>query len=179
MKKQRFPFLLSPFEKERSTGAFPADEILAALAKRTDADGEAKGKTSRVLASLSLIESSLEELLEKTDRDEKWLDFFRKLIPILDGIDALRDAIDRGGDPSWKRGMDILSEKLMALLEAHGFLRAARVGMAFNPDHHEAVGAQDTALVEPGSIAEVVENGWLYQGGIVRSAKVIVAKGSS
>jgi molecular chaperone GrpE len=161
MRKQRFPFLISPFER------------------RADADGEMKEKSTRMLASLSLIESSLEELLEKTDSEGKWLDFFRSLIPILDGIDALRDAIESGGDPSWKKGMEILSGKISALLETQGFLRTARVGMAFDPARHEAVGAEEASPVSPGDIAEVVENGWHYRGKILRYAKVVVAKGGS
>jgi len=168
MRKQRFPFLISRGERKPLPGGVPADAIL-----------EMKEKASRVLASLSLIESSLDELLEKTSADQKWREFYQKLIPILDGMDAVRRAVEREGDPSWKRGMQIFSEKMAALLEAHGLLRAARVGMAFDPSRHEAVGADDSSLAAPGAIAEVVENGWLYQGQVIRYAKVIVAKDSS
>ena len=89
MRKQRFPFLISPYQSKRSGSAFPADAILNALSE----------KTSRVLASLSLIESSLDELAEKTNADQRWREFYQKLIPILDGIDAVRRAIEREGDP--------------------------------------------------------------------------------
>ncbi len=139
-------------------------------------DKEMKERMSRVLASLSLIESSLDELAEKTNDDQRWRDFYKELIPILDGIDAVRRAIEREGDPSWKRGMEIFSDRLAAHLEAHGLLQAARVGMRFDPSRHEAVDACDTKLVAPGTVAEVVENGWLYGGHILRYAKVIVAR---
>ena len=169
MRKQRFPFLISPCQSKRSGSALPADAVLNALSE----------KISRVLASLSLIESSLDELAEKTNADQRWRQFYQKLIPILDGIDAVRRAIEREGDPSWKRGMEIFSDKLAALLEAHGLLEAARVGMLFDPSRHQAVDACDTTLVAPGAVAEVVENGWLYRGDILRYAKVVVAKGGS
>ncbi len=169
MRKQRFPFLISPYQSKRSAGSFSADAILNALSE----------KTSRVLASLSLIESSLDELVEKTNADQRWREFYQKLIPILDGIDAVRRAIEREGDPSWKRGMEIFSDKLAALLEAHGLLQAARVGMTFDPSRHEAVEACESSLVAPGAVAEVVENGWLYRGHVLRFAKVIVARGGS
>lgn len=179
MRKQRFPFLISPYQSKRSAGAFPADAILNALSEHAEAEKEMKEKTSRVLASLSLIESSLEDLVEKSNADQPWREFYQRLIPILDGIDAVRRAIEREGDPSWKRGMEIFSDKLAALLEAHGLLHSARVGMIFDPSRHEAVDACDTSLVAPGAVAEVVENGWLYRGDILRYAKVVVAKGGS
>jgi len=179
MRKQRFPFLISPYHRKRSASSFPTDAILDALLKQAEADREMKEKTSRVLASLSLIESTLDELVEKANADQTWRDFYQKLIPILDGIDAVGRAIEREGDASWKRGMEIFSEKLAALLEAHGLLQTARVGMIFDPSRHEAVDACDTSLVAPGAVAEVVENGWLYGGHVLRFAKVVVAKGGS
>jgi len=179
MRKQRFPFVISPDQRRRSAGSFPADAILDALSKQAEAEKEMKEKTSRVLASLSLIESSLDELVEKANGDQTWRDFYQKLIPILDGVDAVGRAIEREGDASWKKGMEIFSDKLNALLEAHGLLQTARVGMIFDPSRHEAVDACDTSLVASGAVAEVVENGWLYEGHVLRFAKVIVAKGGS
>ena len=179
MRKQRFPFLINPYQSKRPASAFPAEAILDALSKHAEANKEIRERVSRVLASLALIESSLDELAEKSNDDQRWRDFYKELVPILDGIDAVRRAIDREGDPSWKRGMEIFSDRLAAHLEAHGLRQAARVGMRFDPSRHEAVDACDTTLVGPGDVAEVVENGWLYGGNVLRYAKVIVAKGCS
>jgi molecular chaperone GrpE len=179
MRRQRFPFIISPYERKRAAGPSSADAVLDALSKHSEAEREIQEKTSRVLASLSLIEASLDELIEKANAEEAWRKFFLKLIPILDGIDAVRRAIERGGDPSWKRGMEISSDKLAALLEAHGLFRAAQSGMTFDPSRHESVGACDSSHAAPGTVAEVVENGWLHRGEVLRYAKVIVAKGGS
>lgn len=170
-RKPRFPFIIGPYERKRSASGDSAP-VLDALSQLAE-------KTSRVLASLSVVESSLDELMEKAGDGQEWREFYRKLLPILDGIDATRRALEGIGDSSWKRGMEILSDKLIALLEAHGLLRGARVGMTFDPSRHESVGARDSTEVAPGAVAEVVENGWLYRGDILRFAKVIVARGSS
>jgi hypothetical protein len=192
MKRQRFPFLISPLQARPPAGPPSLKEILDALAGVAEAQRKTGEQTSRALASLSLIESSLEELTEKAGAepgsassamgatqgaDQGWREFYRRLIPILDGIDALRQAVERQGDPSWGRGMEMLSDKLVGVLETHGLLRTAAVGMAFDAFRHESVGAGDSSEVAPGAVAEVVENGWQYRGEILRYAKVIVARG--
>lgn len=158
MKRQRFPFLIGSAPARAATEEGIADKL------------------SRMLSSLSLIESSLEEVLEKTDSDEPWRDFYAALIPILDGIAALREAIERAGDPAWRRGMEIVTAKLEALLASRGLEASARVGDPFDPSHHRAAGARRAAGVPPGSIAEVVEAGWTFRGAVVRLATVVVAR---
>ena len=207
MRRQRFPFLISPLQARPPAGPPSVREILDVLAGVAEAQRETGEKTSRALASLSLIESSLEELVEKAGADpssassaagalqgadprsassaagatqgadQGWREFYRRLIPILDGIDAMRQAVEREGDPSWRQGMEMLSDKLVGVLEAHGLVRTAAVGMTFDAFRHESVGARDSSEVATGAVAEVVENGWLYRGEILRYAKVIVARG--
>jgi len=166
MRRQRFPFIINAFQR-RPAEACSVDASLNDLAT----------KLLRVLTSLGLIESSLEELSAKADDSATWRRFYGQLMPIIDGIDSLEAAIDQAGDPSWKQGMAILSGKLGALLETYGLKRTAHVGMAFDPARHESVGAIESSGMMPGVVAEVVESGWLFRGEVLRYAKVVVARG--
>jgi molecular chaperone GrpE len=172
MRRQRFPFIIGPREGKAPEDASAADAILEALARQDE-------RMSSVLASLALIESSLEELGEKGDGEGDLRELFRGLLPVLDGMDAVVRAMESGGDPSWKKGMEMLSDRLTALLGARGLIRSARVGMAFDPSRHESVGVHVTPGVAPGTIAEVVESGWLHKGNVFRYAKVVVVKGDA
>ena len=158
MRRQRFPFLIGPAPARAETEEGVTDRL------------------SRILSSLSLVESSLEELLEKTDSDRAWRDFYAALIPVLDGIAALRDAVERDGDPGWRRGMEIVTGKLEALLTSRGLEPSACVGDVFDPSRHRAAGARRAEGVPPGAIAEIVEAGWTFRGAVVRLATVIVAR---
>ena len=128
------------------------------------------------MSSLSLIESSLDELLEAEKRDAEWRDFFLALLPILDGIGGLRDAVEKMGDPAWRRGMEIVTAKLETLLSSRGLRRLGRVGELFDAALHRAAGARRAAGVPAGCIAEVVEDGWAMQGVVLRPATVFVSR---
>jgi molecular chaperone GrpE len=166
MKRQRFPFIINAFQR-RPAEAHSVDASLNDLAT----------KLLRVLTSLGLIESSLEELSAKADDSATWRRFYGQLVPIVDGIDSLEAAMGQASDPSWKQGTTILSGKLEALLEAYGLQRTAHVGMTFDPARHQSVGAIESSGMMPGVVAEVVQSGWLFRGEIIRYAKVVVARG--
>jgi molecular chaperone GrpE len=122
------------------------------------------------------VESSVEELLERSNPDTSWRAFFGALVPILDGMAGLRDAVEESGDPAWRRGMEMVTARLDTLLASHGFERSARVGDIFDPARHRAGGARRTPGVPPGAIAEVVQEGWIHEGTVVRLATVIVCR---
>ena len=158
MRKQRFPF-----------------QIVSPRVHRDEPDGFAD-RVPRIMSSLSLIESSLDELLEAEKRDAQWRDFFLALLPILDGIGGLRDAVEKTGDPSWRRGMEIVTAKLETLLSSRGLERLGRVGELFDAGLHRAAGARREARVPAGCIAEIVEDGWALRGVALRPATVIVSR---
>ena len=161
MRRRRFPFIIGPSERR----------LL-----RVEESGDVAGKFSRILGSLSLVEAALEELLDRAGPQGAWRDFFASFVPVMDGFDGMRLAIARMGREEWTRGIEILLEKLETLLESRGFRSLARTGMAFDPSRHQAVGTRDSPGVPRGTITEIVENGWEYNGKVVRYAKVIVVK---
>ena len=158
MKKQRFPF-----------------QIVSPPVHRDQQEGFAD-RVPRIMSALALIESSLDELLDGEKRGAEWRGFFLALLPILDGIGGLRDAVEKSGDPAWRRGMEIVTAKLETLLASRGLARSARVGEPFDAAVHRAAGARRAAGVPTGCIAEVVEDGWAMQGVVLRPATVIVSR---
>jgi len=102
----------------------------------------------------------------------------RELLPILEAFRAARLATERlpKSDPV-RTGLDLLDREWSTFLKHEGVEPVARVGETFRSDETEAVG--ETAPrdgVPDGAIAEIVQQGYRFFGGLLRPAKVIVAR---
>jgi molecular chaperone GrpE len=102
----------------------------------------------------------------------------RRLIPLVEGFQTAETAGKSlpASDPL-RRGLELLGRELDAVLKSVAFAPVARVGEPFRPEEHEAVGeATDSKDVADGEVAEIVQQGYRFQGGLLRPAKVLVAR---
>ncbi len=102
----------------------------------------------------------------------------RELLPIVEGFQAAQAARNHlpASDPL-RHGMDLLEREWLKFLKHQGVDPVAAVGGPFLADEAEAVG--ETAPrdgVPAGSVAEIVQQGYRFFGGLLRPAKVIVAR---
>ena len=102
--------------------------------------------------------------------------FFSGLLPIVDGLEAVRALISQTGEEQWRRGISMFSEKLLEHLAAFGLQATAQVGEPFDPTVHEALAAAEDRGVGEGCVCEVVQQGWRYGGKLLRFARVVVAR---
>jgi molecular chaperone GrpE len=102
----------------------------------------------------------------------------RELLPIIEAFRAARESVARlPQDDPVRRGMDLLDREWTTFLKHEGVEPVAKVGVPFRPEEAEAVGeASVTEGVPDGSVAEVVQQGYRFFGGLLRPAKVIVAR---
>jgi len=102
----------------------------------------------------------------------------RELLPILEAFRVARDSVGHlpGGDPVHK-GLDLLDREWTTFLKHEGVEPVAAVGRPFRPEEAEAVGDAPADPAHPdGSVVEVVQQGYRFYGGLLRPAKVIVAR---
>ncbi len=149
-------------------------------------------KLDLILRKTVYLEAALDEYLEGADKPgpagadddpdraaggpEQLRSFFTALVSNLDALFSLADLIRQTAPERWREGIDIFVEKLLALLSSHGLVPSAEVGMPFDPERHEAVGSDSRSALQPGLVAEVVRQGWLYRDEVLRYAKVVVSK---
>jgi len=176
--RPRFPFLIVPFQGEPP--ASPAEDYLKQIVKAIDelrphieTNGE---KMSKVMRKIGLLEAALDEFLESSRQEDDLAAFFEKFIPVLDNLRFLKRAVEDSGDDQWKKGMAIFYEKLDKLFRDFGFEPAAQKGVPFDPSRHEAVDTVVDPELSPGTVADIVLDGWIYKGRLLRYAKVIVVK---
>ena len=72
-------------------------------------------------------------------------------------------------------GVELTERELLKVLEKHGIRKFEPKGEKFDPNLHQAVMQTPNADVEPGTILQVVEQGFLNQDRVLRPAKVVVS----
>ena len=73
------------------------------------------------------------------------------------------------------RGMELIYDKLMKILEAQGVQHIEVVGKPFDPYYHDALLQVPRKDVPPHTVVEEVDKGYLLHEKVIRHARVIVA----
>ncbi len=101
---------------------------------------------------------------------------------LLGTVDNLERALghgqasEQGSDPkSLLAGVDLTHRALLQVLEKFGVQPVLAEGEPFDPQLHEAVGQVPSPDVEAGTVAEVLQKGYLLRDRLVRPALVVVA----
>ena len=103
-----------------------------------------------------------------------------KLLPIIDDLERSLKHMDDAKDlDSVKNGVKMIYDKFMKILDAQGVKKIEAAGKPFNVDFHEALMQRKSDGVEPHTVLEEVESGYIYKDRVIRHAKVIVSEESS
>lgn len=146
-------------------------------------------------AELELAKAELEQLRAESLRERAELDNQRKrlardidnarkyanerlladLLPVFDSLEAaLANAAEN--DPL-RAGAELTLRQLHRVAESNGLVEVApAAGDSFNPDHHQAVSVIDAEGIDPGSVAQTFQKGYLLNERLLRPAMVVVAK---
>jgi molecular chaperone GrpE len=101
----------------------------------------------------------------------------RMMLPLLDIIDDMEKALQCANDAEqpFVKGLQIIYQKLLALLKMYGVLPFESVGTPFNHDLHEAVAMAKHKGSEPGTVIDELRRGYLWNNELLRAAQVRVA----
>jgi molecular chaperone GrpE len=109
--------------------------------------------------------------------------FIIKLLPVVDDFERSMEHIDDIDDiddnKAVKKGIKLVYEKLLKLLNEQGVKKMQTKGEPFNVDYHDALMQRKDNSVPPHTVLEEVESGYLYRDKVIRHAKVIVSEESS
>ena len=104
----------------------------------------------------------------------------RQSLPVLDAFDYVLNAA-REHPPSeevmnWLKGVESLNFRLLKMLENFGLQRFNSVGSTVNLDYHEVVEVRGSSECPDDTIVKEYQKGYLFNGKLLREAKVVVAK---
>jgi molecular chaperone GrpE len=166
----------------------PADQPAAAPqpAPSTALDRELADTKDRLLRTLA----EMENLRKRTEREVAdaraygITTFARDIANVADNMhramQALDDELRAKADEGMKAlldGVELTERELMNVLEKHGVKRIDPLGQKFDPNRHQAMYEVDDPSVPAGTVAQVVQSGYLIGERVLRPALVAVAKG--
>lgn len=97
---------------------------------------------------------------------------------MLDVGDVLSTGLHNCSDEGSEHytGMKMTLDKFFMILKDHDIEVIQSLDKPFNHEFHEALTSQETDEVEPGTVIQVVQEGYQFKDRVLRPAKVIVSK---
>jgi molecular chaperone GrpE len=108
--------------------------------------------------------------------------FARELLQVVDNLRRAIEAGGTGGEAKAKEGDGLVegvaaTERILTqILSRFGVEELGALNEPFDPMKHEAVMERDETEHPPGSVVEVLENGYRIHDRLLRPARVVVAK---
>lgn len=160
-----------PNENPTEAGESLEAQLQRALAERD----EYKDKWARALADLDNFRRRIQREMEE-DRKYLALPLLKALLPGLDGLDrTLNAAATSKNANDLITGVQMVQKQFESSLGQFGVKAIEAVGLAFDPNVHEAITQMPSAEHPPMTVLQDVERGYLLHDRVVRPSKVIVA----
>jgi len=163
----------------------PAEaDQLAALEKQL-AESQAQAADSQQ-KSQEYLEALMRERADFTnfrrrveqERAQLWsqasAETIKKLLPVLDDLE--RALQNRPAEDVWANGVELIARKFVSLLEKEGVTPMQAKGQPFDPNLHEAISQEPCENCEPGTVTEVLQQGYMHGERTLRPALVKVAQ---
>ena len=108
--------------------------------------------------------------------DQRVVDLLLELLLVVDDFDRalLVDAGD--GDPSYRKGVELIHSKLHELLRKHGVKPIEALGADFDPHLHQAVVHETSPEHREGEVIDELRRGYTIGDRLLRPSMVKVAK---
>jgi len=97
------------------------------------------------------------------------------LLEVMDDFDRAIEHADKSSD-AVVEGLRAIHKRLAGVIKAQGITPLESVGQQFDPALHEAVGVIEANDGKPGTVIDEVSRGYLWNGELLRPARVRVAR---
>lgn len=110
--------------------------------------------------------------------------FVLELLPVIDALEQGIQAANKqeqieqniNSITSMKNGMELVLKMFKNALTKQGVIIIGEINVKFDPAHHEAVSVNESNEVEADHIISVLQTGYILNGYVIRTAKVVIAK---
>jgi molecular chaperone GrpE len=156
--------------------------VAAGESNDNDSASEIASLRDRLMRALAETENTRRQGERRVQDANRYAvaNFARELLPV---VDNLRRAIDAGSAGAETQKGDALIAGVVAtdriltqILNRFGIEEINALNEPFDPKKHEAVMETDQTEQPPGSVAQVLENGYMLHDRLLRPARVVVAK---
>ncbi len=163
----------------------PAPEPVDPLVEAQRQASEFKDKLLRTLAEMENLRKRTEREVADT-RQYAIAAFARDVLAVADNmhraLDAIGDELRQSSDTKVKalvEGVDLTERELLKILERNGVRKFSPLGEKFDPNLHQAMYEVPDSGAAAGSVAQVIQAGYMLGDRVLRPALVAVAKAAS
>ena len=101
----------------------------------------------------------------------------KNFLSVGDNLERAIESLNEDSKPEdLEEGLRLILKSYEDALETGGIISIDPKGELFNPEQHEALSVIENEDLEPNSIIEVIQRGFMIQDRVLRPAKVIVTK---
>jgi molecular chaperone GrpE len=187
-------------EDNRTESDFTVSEALETTGAAVAAEPEASSELQEQGADYTDLQRERDDYKDRLLRKSAEFDNFRKriererqavteaaaadliedLLPVMDDLErALGADAGTGGDGAYRRGVELIQQRLSDILRKRGVRAINAVGADFDPYYHEAVVYEQAPGRRDGEIIEEFRRGYLLGDRLLRASMVKVAKGEA
>lgn len=103
--------------------------------------------------------------------------FIVNMLPVFDDLERTVKHMEESDDlEALRKGVRMVYDKFSKTLEEQGVKKIDAKGKPFDFNYHEALMQQPAEGVEPHTVLEEIEPGYLFKDKVIRHAKVIVSQ---
>ena len=141
-----------------------------------------KGKVAELEQELRYYAADISNIRQKAAKDRSQAMRFgssslaKKILPLLSGMERAISQFEGENSEGFLEGTKMTLRGFKAALESEGVTHIESMGKQFDPTKMEAVAVLPaTEGVGPGSVIEVVEEGYMLHDRVLRASRVIVS----
>ncbi|MGM0536792.1 MAG: nucleotide exchange factor GrpE [Pseudomonadota bacterium] len=154
----------------------PEAEVLAARVEELEQSvADAKEQAMRAAAEAQNVRRRAEQEAEKS-RKFALEKFVKELLPVVDSLEKALETMQDGASEAHREGVSMTLKMQHDVLAKFGVEVVEPHGEPFDPQYHEAMTMVPNAELEPNTVMEVMQKGYLLNGRLVRPAMVVVSQ---
>jgi molecular chaperone GrpE len=163
-----------------NTGDNDADPSATGNGNNNDPASEIAALRERLMRALAETENTRRQGERRVQEAQQYVitNFARELLQVIDNLRRALGAAeaDVGKVDGLISGVAATDRVLTQILNRFGIKEVNALNQPFDPGKHEAVMETDQTEQPPGSVVEVLENGYTLHDRLLRPARVAVAK---
>ena len=156
---------------------YTIDELKAELAETKKSAEEANDKMLRTMAEMENLKRRTQKDIEDA-RKYAVSGFAKELLPVLDSLFmGLQLATGETEEvKKFREGCELTIKQFESAFEKFNVVTIDPINQPFNAEHHQAMMTQVVEGVEPNTVVNVFQKGYLLNGRLLRPAMVVVSK---
>lgn len=174
------------FESRSRSDEEPADPLArpaevvdaAALAERAARLQAEKDELMQTLVRRQADFENYRKRVERERQEDRRHGAGRLIEDLLPILDAFERALKAHDDPAYEeylKGLELIYRQLWDTLARHGLERIVAEGKPFDPHYHQAIERVESSDHPDGTVLEVLQDGFLFHGRVVRPSIVRVS----